>query len=614
MAVCLLPVFALALFIGTVVEFRHDAVLAQEFVYRAWWFLALLVMLGVNILFAAIKKRPWQRHQLGFLITHLGLLTLVAGGMINGLAGKHGSMYLVDADTPLAASFGMHSMDFMIDRSVEVIQAKRAQSANKVCRSERSSGVNKSGSNNDALTTFLACLAHPWHQDWELDLGEGARLQVLEYAAARQQPYSPAPANGPGFPALRLQLTSSETGPLPPRWLASHPTQRSVRIGPGLIEFLGQQCRPKQLEEFTKPPVSMTGNQGLLVLGLAGRTHRFDVAQCLGQDAMPLKDSEWRLRLTRYLPNYHQADDPRASNPALSLELSRSGVAPMAFALPARQAGLMFPMNASARPAALPADLWHWYHPADFRYADASLRAVLQFVTDQEGKLYYRSFSSSGGKGFSFEGTGRVRKDKHRIWPGMNWKFQVQDFLPHALARPCFVPDRNAPSLETSEVSPALRCRLSRADSATEFWIGKTAGSFLPVELAGEEFLVGYHAAVQPLGFSLTLARAEQTTDPGSAQPASQTSYIYLNDAERGLYQQPRTITLNQPLFHRGYRVYQSAYDSLGLDQAGKPVSRSILTVRNDPGLYLKYAGSGMVALGIACMFYMRAYFLKRAS
>jgi len=31
-----------------------------------------------------------------------------------------------------------------------------------------------------------------------------------------------------------------------------------------------------------------------------------------------------------------------------------------------------------------------------------------------------------------------------------------------------------------------------------------------------------------------------------------------------------------------------------------------------DPGVLLKYAGSAGVALGIACMFYMRAYFFRR--
>jgi hypothetical protein len=171
------------------------------------------------------------------------------------------------------------------------------------------------------------------------------------------------------------------------------------------------------------------------------------------------------------------------------------------------------------------------------------------------------------------------------------------------------VPAAVSDDREPSEAPPALRCRLSRGRDATEFWVGKTEGGFLPVELRGEEFLVSYQPAILPLGFTITLARAEQTTDSGTARPASQTSHVYLTDPQRGLHQQPRTITLNQPLHHRGFRIYQSGYDSLGLDATGRPVSRAVLTVRHDPGLPLKYAGSIMIALGIACMFYMRAYF-----
>ncbi len=122
---------------------------------------------------------------------------------------------------------------------------------------------------------------------------------------------------------------------------------------------------------------------------------------------------------------------------------------------------------------------------------------------------------------------------------------------------------------------------------------------------------MGYNAALHDLGFALRLLRAEQTTDKGSAQPASQSSFVLLMDPDRGIDGEARVVALNQPLEHRGYRFYQSGYQLLGSDANGRPVSRASLAVRYDPGLPLKYAGSAMLALGIACMFYMRAYFFK---
>jgi hypothetical protein len=69
---------------------------------------------------------------------------------------------------------------------------------------------------------------------------------------------------------------------------------------------------------------------------------------------------------------------------------------------------------------------------------------------------------------------------------------------------------------------------------------------------------------------------------------------------------------MNQPLDWDGYKLYQSGYKSLGMDpDTNRPVNQSVFTVGRDPGLWLKYAGSTMLALGIACMFYMKAYFFK---
>src|SRR5207249_3566657 len=91
-AVVLLLLFALVLFLGTLVESWYDARVAAQLVYQTWWFVALLGLLGINIFCAAAKKWPWKRYQIGFLITHVGLLTLVTGGILTSLGGTSGQM------------------------------------------------------------------------------------------------------------------------------------------------------------------------------------------------------------------------------------------------------------------------------------------------------------------------------------------------------------------------------------------------------------------------------------------------------------------------------------------------------------------------------------------
>src|SRR6187399_74957 len=115
MAVVLLAIFALVLGAGTYVEALVGGKAAHQLVYGTWWFVGLLTLLGVNIFCAAVKKWPWKRHQLGFLITHVGLLTLVAGGLATSLAGVRGVMTLVDSEEASFRAFGLPASNVILD-------------------------------------------------------------------------------------------------------------------------------------------------------------------------------------------------------------------------------------------------------------------------------------------------------------------------------------------------------------------------------------------------------------------------------------------------------------------------------------------------------------------
>src|SRR5436190_4756772 len=96
MAVILLSTAAVVLFLGSWLESKFDSKISQEFVYRTWWFTLLLFLFAINIFFAAAKKWPWKKHQTGFLITHVGLLTMLTGGMVTSFSNTDGQMSLID--------------------------------------------------------------------------------------------------------------------------------------------------------------------------------------------------------------------------------------------------------------------------------------------------------------------------------------------------------------------------------------------------------------------------------------------------------------------------------------------------------------------------------------
>lgn len=633
-AVILLPLFAAVLFLGTLMESWYDRKIAQQLVYQTWWFIALLGLLGVNIFFAAVKKWPWKKHQTGFLITHVGLLTLVAGGVVNSLGGIDAMMVLVDAEDAKASRYGAHSTNWIIDRNVQTIRVQRpGRNRDEVFSAEFEPGPLAWGEDEslqtrvDGLASFLGWLAHPLPRSWAKELDQDIRLEVLGYHPhARQVPFGRASAEASRwFPAVKIQMSAPLPGAQPPVWVACQAGEQTARMGPGLVEFLGRDCRPEQLAEFRHPPKAKeVGPKGQLVLGLGGRTYRLNVARQLDGGTEALGDSGWILHLENYFPSRKDPKGPPI-NPYLLFTLTQADGRQVWCSTQARTAGEIGMFHnpllraRGLRQGPVPVelrDLWLWYHPPDDRYGDPSLQAVLQFVSASDGRLHYRSFHTVKDAGFGLEKTGTAARDGKRqpVWGGMSWKFQVQEFLPRALMGPAFVPEERRLGLEDDDTPPAIHCRLTKGTDAKEFWLGKTDGGFTSVFVGSEDFLVGYNSYLRDLDFAITLARAEQTTDRGSAQPASQTSYVLLTDPEKQIQAEPRVITLNQPLEHRGYKLYQGNYLFLGMDETGKPVSRSILIVGRDPGVWLKYAGSIMLACGIACMFYMKAYFFKSRS
>ncbi|MBQ6108125.1 MAG: hypothetical protein IJK97_07930, partial [Thermoguttaceae bacterium] len=72
-------VMAWATFLG--MQFGDDA--SAWCVYHAGWFLVLCGLLGLSVLISALLRWPWKKFQTGFLVTHLGILVLLAGCWID---------------------------------------------------------------------------------------------------------------------------------------------------------------------------------------------------------------------------------------------------------------------------------------------------------------------------------------------------------------------------------------------------------------------------------------------------------------------------------------------------------------------------------------------------
>lgn len=98
LAVVLMVFLAAVLAWATCLEAAKGRGYVQWHVYGSHWFAALLALLGVNILAATLVRFPWDRGQIGFVVTHVGLLVLLAGSIQTSLFGIEGQISLAEGE------------------------------------------------------------------------------------------------------------------------------------------------------------------------------------------------------------------------------------------------------------------------------------------------------------------------------------------------------------------------------------------------------------------------------------------------------------------------------------------------------------------------------------
>jgi ABC-type transport system involved in cytochrome c biogenesis permease subunit len=182
--------------------------------------------------------------------------------------------------------------------------------------------------------------------------------------------------------------------------------------------------------------------------------------------------------------------------------------------------------------------------------------------------------------------------------PWMNLQLRVDRFLARA------VPQRvvaRVPATGQGAGEPAVRAGLSADGASAETWIA--FGESRALVVAGRRAEVAYVPPPATLPFRVTLLDFESLTYPGSRMPATYESRVRVDDPEQGSFE--RTISMNHPLHHRGYTLFQSSYVD-GVPQT------SILSVARAPGLPLVYLGTALVGVGTLWMSFFKRWLARR--
>ena len=226
LALPMILILAVLLATGTIVEVVYSTPIAKRFVYGTWWFALFLLLLGVNVFCSAISRWPWKKYQTGFVITHLGILCVLAGSLITQRFGTDGQIALVE---------GQHRAVFQEDKPTFYYQIND-QAARQFPAS---------------FQVFQPSSTHPF----VFHLEDGGLLMIDQFYlnAGKVIGGQRAPAGQKGFPAIRLNLHSAFVQEN--NWLfLGNATYGQLDLGPASVYFEKEGDWKKRPEARDIPP------------------------------------------------------------------------------------------------------------------------------------------------------------------------------------------------------------------------------------------------------------------------------------------------------------------------------------------------------------------------
>jgi hypothetical protein len=600
LAVVLLAVLIIGAIAGTLWESSFDAKVARAYVYGAPWFNAWLILLAANLTVSAFSRWPWKKHHVAFLVTHLGIITLLAGSLIGRIWGIEGTITLFKGEPP--------SNRLLVDQHQ--------------LRVRDTDGLVKG-----YPVEFIHRPPTP-QKPWDLGLlAGGGRLSIVDYSPGIEGKLNPKPLNEGGAPALHFVIATAMMGQHLDSWLMAGDREHgSFNMGLATIE-LKRGVAPAEtktdaanspapatgaveIEEaifaFAKAPEEQiakaikggnsgakvqlsqpeNGNEGSIVISLNGKTWTFDVAQNLGKDTA-MDGSAFTARIDNYWADFRidngkpssVSDQP--NNPAVVVTLRGKGV-PVSAAAPG-------PHN-DTPPGTAPA------MPED---GAAAPNHLTLFLAD-DGTVTYALDSRKTGKT-----TGALEFNKPLATGWADWQLTVDHTLPHAEEWMDFIP--TATPATGPDLPDGVRIRIEQGGKATDQWI--PAGWQISVPAGAAQVQVAYGWKQIPLPIGLELLDFEVQRNEGSDSPAGFKSTVHVTSAEgqTGTGQ----CWMNNPFNYPGewwrawsgltFKMSQASWNPENLGQ-------STIQILRDPGWLLKWIGSLLIVSGIFMLFYVKKF------
>lgn len=551
-AAFLLALLTVILMASTSLESALGTPSAQRLVYQTRWFDAFLALMGLNIAASTVLRWPFKRKHTGFIVTHIGILILLAGSLVTRLTGVEGQMLLFENErsNEIAAS----SLEVLIPRG-------RAHETHPLesLRKNRPFAVLEDGSE----------LVYRGFK-------ENAALETaIEDGGSEPNP------------AIQVRVSSELTGFSESFWLVlrdpSNPDSFVQPMGPALLHLhQGDPPAPKP------EPAKDADTRPRLLFHKEGKTLAEIVLDPLPKAPVPVGETGYRLQNVQYWPDARVGENNKLvtisdqpNNPAVEAEL----ISPEGHSVRVVRF-TFFPDFESmhSKPGEKRPDFDVELKAGQAKPATPAMPTLSFYSGASSWQYLFQSPKGSRQQGVIAQG---------QTYPAgwMDFKFTVEKLIDRARIR------RTVRHVSGKNGGPAVW--LSVRKDGRELSEGWLTLSTRLIGANGQPLPMVLRQRMLPVPFELRLKDFRKVDYPGTTRAASFESDVTLEDASEG-FSLTRTIKMNKPLDYKGFRIFQSSFiEDTGHGEA------SVFTVAKNPGIPLIYTGCVILFIGMYVTFFI---------
>ncbi len=559
MAAVLLVLLLFTLACATAMESMSGTESALENFYQAWWFKLLLVLLSINVIAAMAVRWPFSKGQIGFVLTHAGIIVTLMGAYIT-------QQWAIDGQLGLAE--GQTSTEFRNPDRPALTLANRSTKQHVKIYLDKS--------------VFDGLKIVEGHAADTINL-DGVEVEVLQYLPDSEAVQQMANDNPRPQPAIEISLAhgdhAEKTWILAGRPKKMHATSIAYRE-------LADQAALDNFLAVDKPDQQDPGaveSRGNVLIEYADQTYTYSLEDGL-HSVVPIGETPLTFRVIRYLPHATVGADnklvnasPQPINPAIEVEIiSPSGTEK-------RLAFAKFPDFSSMH-----GDTSHSDLKVTFVAKSQDLPSVpIEIVRAPAGEYYVRFFTQTNSTSVQ---PLTINTAVQTPWPDQT----ITLLAGYDHARLKWHLNSVTPIRKNRE--PAIQVRISSATNSNDMWVPKHR--LMPLSIDGTPYELTFSDDMVALGFNIKLNRFHLGYYPGTQRPRSFESHITLTD-DTGLSVN-RVISMNHPVSFGKYTLYQSSYK-----QDGKN-TYTFLSVANDPGMIVTFAGYITLIAGMIVVLVVR--------